>query len=363
MPRHRTLGLGQPALLLIAGALLGPGSAAGHIEEAADAKDPRTKAATNGEEAAKPDPCRPEAEGESWIDAVNDGIFRTVCGTARWFDGLFGDARFDEEAEETWGRLSVETIHDEYDGFEARLRFRAEVKFPNLENRVDAFFGREIEEEYVRGRDDSFEPRPEFFREDAERDWLVGLGYHPVRGNGSSNRVDFQVGVKIRFPLEPFVQGRFRRHWFLSNGHLVRFRNTAFWRNQRGFGNTATLDLEQLMARSLLLRWTTSGTFSESTEGLDAYSGLTLFQSLGGFRALAWTAYVDVETDRATPVERFGLRAIYRQKLHRPWLHGRLIGGVSFPRDLGDDRETSWELGVGIEMRYGHPATGPDRKP
>jgi len=310
--------------------------------------------ATGDETPEEADPCRPGAGGAAWLDIVRHGIFRTVCTSARWFDGFFGVTRFDEEARETWGRLGIDTVYDEHDSFDVDVHFRAEVDFPNLDHRVNAFLGREIEEDFVSGRTEVLESRPELFRDTDDRDWLVGLGYRPVHGH-PDERIDFQVGVKVRFPLEPFVQGRFRRYWFLSDTRLVRFRNIAFWRNQRGFGDTVTVDVEQILGRPLLLRWATSATFSETTEGVDWYSGLTFYQSAGELRALAYTAYVEGETDEVS-AKRYGLRAVYRQRLFREWFFGQLIGGVNFPRELGQDRETSWELGVGVELRYGrHP--------
>ncbi len=313
-------------------------------QEAADSRDDEEKAVN---------PCRPDGEGGAWIDIVQRGIFRSVCSSARWFDGFFGDARFDQEAERTWGRLSVDAIHDEHEGFDGKVRFKAEVSFPNFDRRINAFFGREEEEVFVSGRNEGIEGLPELFRDDVDRDWLVGLGYRPVRGSGTSNRIDLRVGVRVRFPLEPFVQGRFRRHWFLSDTRLFRFRNTLFWRNQRGFGNTVSLDFEEILARPVLVRWNGAATFSESTDGVDWTTGITLYHSIGDLEAFSHTFYVEGETDAEVGLERFGVRTIYRRQMLREWFFGELIGGVNFPRNPGEDRVTSWELGFGFEIRYG----------
>ena len=304
------------------------------------------------------DPCHPDGESGAWIDIVQRGIFRSVCASARWFDGFFGDARFDQEAERAWGRLSIDAIHDEAEGLEGKVRFKAEVEFPNLDRRVNAFMGREEEEDFISGRNEGVEALPELFRDDVDRDWLVGLGYRPVRGQGTSNRIDLRVGVRVRFPLEPFVQGRLRRHWFLSETRLLRFRNTVFWRNQKGFGNTVSLDFEQVLARPVLFRWNGAATFSESTEGVDWTTSATLYHSLGGLEALSHTFFVEGETDAEVAIERFGVRSIYRRQMFRRWFFGQLIGGVNFPQAPGEDRETSWELGVGFEIRYGSSEKG-----
>lgn len=305
-------------------------------------------------------PCRPKDLAGDWLDSVERGIYRGVCNTARWFDGFFGDARFDSEAESTWGRLSITNIYDEFEDLEAKVRFRAEVDFPNLDHRLDTFFGREDEDDFVAGRNDGFESLPGFFRDAQDQEWLVGLGYRPVRRDARPGRFDVRLGVKVRFPLEPFVQGRYRRYWFVSDSRLVRFRNTVFWRNQRGFGETVSLDFEQALGRPFLFRLSGTGTFSESTEGVDWNTSATLYHGLGGLRAMAYTLYIDGETDSPVTVERYGFRAVYRRQMLRKWLFGQVITGLNFPRPLDGDRETSFEVGFGIEIHYGRkPADVP----
>lgn len=332
-------------------------SQAGKPEPTSEQPATAAPAAAEDAEAVQVDPCRAAArsatgEKVSWLDAMQQGIFMSVCASARWFDGFFGDARFDSEAERTWGRLGINTIWDQKDSFDVKTRFRARVELPNFDHRVNAFFGRQNERDFVGGRTEGSRDLPEFFRDTDDREWLIGLGYNPV-GN-FVKRVDFSVGVKLRSPLEPFVAGRYRHNWFIGDDRLARLRNTAFWRNQHGFGNTLSLDLEQALGSRFLGRFTNSATYSESTEGIDWKSSATLYQGLpGGLSALSWTAYLDGETDRPVDVERYGLRAIYRQQMLRKWFFGQLIAGVSWPRDVGEDREMSWELGFGFEVQYG----------
>lgn len=349
---------GEPATISSDGARqqASGSDAAGPEAAASDATASDATASETVETEKPPDPCRDPGLGvgpnrEMWLDAMQRGIFMSVCSSARWFDGFFGDARFDHAARSTWGRLAINTIWDQKDSLDAKVRFRARVSLPNLDRRFNAFFGRENEEDFVRGRNEGFESLPEFFRDTDDREWLVGLGYNPVGSN--ADRFDASVGVKLRFPLEPFVQGRYSYIWLLGDNDLVRFRNTVFWRNQHGFGNTISFDFEHAFGPRLLARLANTGTLSEATEGVDWKSSLTLYQALSGPRALSYTTYIDGETDHPVSVDRYGLRVIYRQQMYRQWFFGQLIGGYNRPRDFGEEREDSWELGVGFEVIYG----------
>ena len=50
-------------------------------------------------------PCeKPGSDADAWIDQMQRGVYSGVCGSAAWFDGLFGNPRYDQDSEETFGR-------------------------------------------------------------------------------------------------------------------------------------------------------------------------------------------------------------------------------------------------------------------
>lgn len=319
----------------------------------ADSQVAEPSAEEEVEAPTEPNPCvlRPGERG-MWLDAVQRGIFTSVCSSARWFDGFFGDQRYNRQLEQTWGQLGIDTVYDKVESVKVDVDFRAEVQLPNLDNRFNAFFGRDHQDDYLSGRNEGVESLPQFFRDGDDRDWLAGLGYRPA--GDASSRFDIKVGVKLRFPLEPFVQGSYRKHVLLSETRLLRFRNIVFWRNQHGFGDTISFDAEQALGQQRMLRFAYVATLSEATEGVDWRNSLTLYQSLPGPRAMAFTAYSQGETDAPVTLERYGLRTIYRQRMFRDWFFGELILGVNWPRpESYEHRQASWEAGFGFEIRYG----------
>ena len=67
------------------------------------------------------------------------GLYRTVCGTAAWFDGFFGDSRFDDKTGETYGLVSLGGFYDRRDNFDERIRLRANFAFPAMRARGSVF--------------------------------------------------------------------------------------------------------------------------------------------------------------------------------------------------------------------------------
>jgi hypothetical protein len=103
------------------------------------------------------------------------------------------------------------------------------------------------------------------------------------------------------------------------------------------------------------LRWTTLGKFTEETRGLEWFTNATLFQSIDRRTGLAYQLQTEGETDNEVPLTRHSARLILRRQLPQEWLFLELRGGVSFPRrKLTEVREASPEIGVAVEMQFGH---------
>ena len=299
------------------------------------------------------DPCDvPPKPGRPSLDDVQRKMFEVVCTSARWFDGFFGDQRFDEEARRTHGRVGLYVLGDGEDGAVPDGESHINVEFPNLEHKLSLFFDRGPEDEYLEGRRDSFTLLPEFFRDTRDDEALLGLGYHPA-GRWRS-RFDYDAGVALRSPLEPFVQGRYRRYWALGDRYLVRYRGRIFWRNQRGFGTTSGVDLERVFGESVLLRFANRGTIHQETQGVDWRSALTVYHLLTEERAISYQLAVDGLTDHEVPVRESGFRVTYRSQMLRPWFFGELLAGVRWPRkNLESDRDAFFHVGLLFEIRFG----------
>lgn len=330
------------------------GSGEGRQPEAeAEKKEPTEDAR---EKRAMKEVCNlPDLGSDSWIDRMHRAIYRSVCGSAYWFDSFFGEDNSDREREATFGRIALIPEWSDHDGFTARGRFKVRINLPRFEKRVNAFFGNYKEDEFAPDRTDNFGSLPEVFRDATDREWLAGLGYSPV-GNGR-RRFDIDAGVKISSPLDPFVRLRMKRHRFVGEFTLVRIRQTLFWRGEKGAGTTGHVDVERMLGPSFHVRWRAEGTLAETVEGVDWESGLILYQYLGANRALAYELLVEGETDAAVPVKEYGLRAIYRQSIFREWLFTEVRSSLTWPKDeLSEVRNESFGVGFGFEILFGnHP--------
>lgn len=309
------------------------------------------------------DPCQVRApRDEEPIDQFRREIFETVCETAARFDAFFGNQRFDEEARRTHGRAGLRVIWDEHDEFEVDGTLKVRVDFPNLDQRLNAFLGREDRDDFLAGAENDLSFLPTFFEREGGQEWLLGLGYRPVGTDRSS--LDFDVGVEADFPLDPFVRGRYRYYWLLTDENLLRARQTVYWTNQKNWGSGTRLDFERPISDRTLGRWTGEVVFDGETEGGDWNSGVTIFHGFSPYRAVSWFVGVDGETGHEVPIRDYGTRFTYRQRMLREWFFGEVITGVTWPRDtLEEQREMSFHIGFGFEIQFSGEAFGLGQNP
>ena len=295
----------------------------------------------------------PDLEKDAWIDRMRKVAYRTVCGSAVWFDGFFGDEIAYEESDASFGRLGGNIQWDEFNGFKLRGSLKVKLTLPRFEKKVNAFVGRFDGDDFVADRSQGVSGLPSLFQEQTDQEWLAGLGYNPLRS--ARSRLDFDIGVDLDTPIDPFVKTRYRYNFFVNDRSLLRYRQTLFWRNQDGYGTTGILDFERLINSRFHSRWRGIATFSESTEGVDWQSTYTVYQYIGGTRALAYRAFIDGESDAPVSLYEYGFETLYRQNMAREWLFLEVGGRVFWPRQLPDEaRETTYGLSLGFEMLFGH---------
>jgi hypothetical protein len=206
--------------------------------------------------------CGDKPGGLAWIDRMQAGLYRRMCLTAAGFDGFFGNARFDDEYEATYGSLSVGTLWDERDQLDPTLRFRVNMKLPQFGNRLNGFIGRTDPDEYVTDLRDDFDSLPRQFGQSDDDAVLLGLGYRQPGPAGG--HFDAGVGVKLDWPPEAFVKGTYRLDQPFLERNLLRLHETMFWRDGEGFGFTKSTSPTMACASSSVATCSASGCFSSS---------------------------------------------------------------------------------------------------
>ncbi len=249
------------------------------------------------------------------------------------------------------GSIAPALLWDGFDGLQPKLRFRVDLPLPELNDRFHAFIGRVDRDEYVSERAQQSGAFERQYGPANEEQTLAGIVYRTPATQGS--RFETSAGMRVSFPLDPYLKGSYVYERGSSATGLFGIRETVFWQNSEHAGFTTRADLERIFG-GWLLRWTTSGTFSERSRGVFGYSSVMALKGLPNRRAIAIEVGFDGEMDAPVPLHEYGIKAAWRQSLYRDWLILEVRTSLEYPREqLYQSREPSWGVGVGFEMFFG----------
>jgi hypothetical protein len=252
---------------------------------------------------------------------------------------------------QTRGSIAPALLWDEYDGFQPRMRFSVDVPLPGMNERFHAFIGRVNRDEYVLEDEPSSGAFAQQYGPVEDDETLFGIRYRSPR-QGDSFEAD--AGVNLRFPLDPYVKGSYNFVKGKSDTTLFHFRQTVFWQNSEKLGVTSRLSAERAFGGVWMWRLTGSGTFSERSEGVRAFSSFQLLRGLPNRRAIAGELFVQGEMDDDVPLRNYGAKIAYRRSIARDWLVLETRLSLTYPREHPwEERKANWGVGVGLEMFFG----------
>lgn len=305
----------------------------------------------------EPDPCAMERDVELLgLDWSRRQLHHGICATVRWFDGFFGEQRFDEAARKIRGRVSYSIEHRDRVGLDGKLRLRLRVTTPNLSRRLNFFVEREDARATLLERADA-EAQTQVVQpaSTAQSDAVrVGFGYDGIKNDHES--LDFRTSLRIREgKLAPSTRIRYWREFLRTDISQWRFTEEVFWRSHEGWGETTALDYEFKINTPTLARWFNHATWSQSTQGWSWRTGIGLYRNLGSGKAGLIEFGLAGQTDAPVGIANYGTRVAYRQTLGRTWLLGEVYSGYDWPKSQPEDiRHSQLYGGLSIEVLFGH---------
>ena len=283
---------------------------------------------------------------------MHTGVYDAVWRSAMRIDHLFGSVYDASAYQKVTGSVSPIFLWDEFDGFRPRLRFNVDLPLPQLNERFNAFIGRVNRDEYVTERANETATLRRQFGSARDEQTIFGISYRAPPKQGS--RFDAGTGVRLAFPMDPYVKGSYIFQRGAVEDTLVSFRQTVFWQASEQFGTTTRFDLERLIAGPWLVRWANSATITQESQGVRGFSSITGLRGFPNRRSFAIAIGLNGESGAEVPLQDYGIKAAYRKGIARDWLVLELRTSLDWPRERRDQpRAPSWGIGVGFEMSFG----------
>lgn len=306
------------------------------------------------------DPCEQRyVPDEKLLDQRRRDVEEATCDLALWLDGLFGDRKRSNivAARSINGDLEVSEFYSQFSGSTFRFRFHVHVDLPNVKERLSVFAGRDNQDDFVRDRSESEALRTRFPRLNDKYDTIAGLGYSlPSRDWFTSK---FQAGVSLHSLKTPsaFVHLRLAMNAYADEFNLVHLGATPFYSTVNLWGLTTSADYTRVLTPTVLLRWGSNGTLSQTSAGVDWRTAWILYHALGNKRAIAYETFIRGATRAAVPLGEYGAKVLYRQPFIGERLLAEFVLGYSFPQDDPLlERKGAAVLGLNVSLPFGPKA-------
>lgn len=279
------------------------------------------------------------------IDYYHEAISLRVRKTAENLDEFFADERSIEESNETQVRVHLALRQEDGGNPTVRLSLRGRIVMPYLRERLQVFIDTDGRERDVR---DQLSETADVTADD--KSIFAGLRY--VTRETRRSRVSIDGGLRWRGGLVPFVRARARRHWTLDEW-LIRGTQQFFWFSDRGFGETSTVDFERTLDADHFFRSSTSGTWSEVSNGIDWQQRFALFNQLAPDQVLGLELKIEGHTRPNTHVSKYEGTLRWRKQGHRDWLIYEVAPALLFPRE--NDFTLTPLITLRVEIVFGDP--------
>jgi hypothetical protein len=171
-------------------------------------------------------------------------------------------------------------------------------------------------------------------------------------------QISSDAGIKLRTPLEPFARARLRRTWPLGDWQL-RFKESLFWFDSRGGGQTTEIDLDRWLSERFALRASGRYHWMNEDDELLLDHGVSLYQILDSRNSLAYEAGVEASNRPVLRSEQYRLGVRFRRRVHEDWLFLSLVPDVIWRREEGFRPEPG--LLIEFEMLFGERYLGSPR--
>jgi len=298
---------------------------------------------------------------DSWYDRGHDYLSQKFCEPAVWFDNFFSDERSDEER----GAGSFVRLRNNFRFSKGNAvmsnQLSANVTLPNLRKRLHLFLMREDEDESTSAlsnglsrntsvRSDSSLNKFSDTVDSQSRQSQLGLRYD--LSDDRFKHFSLTGGVRAGTPLQPFVKGRYRYTKPLGSDQLVRFTETAYWKNLEGFGAISRLDLEQQLTHTTLARWSNRVTFSEISRGAELLSELSLLHQISVKSAVAVSLGAWGHTLPSTMLDTIVLTTRYRRNFYRRWLFYEIEPELGWPKDTIGGHKSVQAIVFRLEVQF-----------
>lgn len=281
-----------------------------------------------------------------WLSESQKGITYGVEVTARSIDNFFAGEESLELQNYSFLRLRFQPgfrrNHDNQ--YDTSVKFR--IDLPLTKKRLRLVIGSDIDQEDLSREVD----KPSLPKFNPTEDGSISAAIKAENRKTATWRASAKAGLKLKFPLDPFIRSTIWRRWEPSETSSIPLRLRFSHFLEKGAIANASLNYEKIISSDYFFRLTNSTEWREETDKMQAIHVFQLVRRITQGHILEYNFGTLEQSLHNTVLTDAYIELDYRTLLHDNWLYLDIIPGIGF--DRFDDYEPEPYLLFRLEMFF-----------
>lgn len=298
-------------------------------------------------QAAEDEPVKPRGELFRFLEKPHSVLSGGVEALSKRIDTFFSGERAYEEATGSHARLIGQSVFEEGGDANYRIDVRGKVVLPSTQKKLRLLIETDTE--------DSLQQRknPTNTQETPKEAIKESDYYAAIEGQVRESKkwnIDTDLGIRLRTPPDPFTRLKLRRTYYFTYWEM-KFFETFFWFDSKGWGSSSTLDFDRQLREDYLFRSSTNAYWTDKLDHFELGQEFFLFHEIDDRRAVVWEAGVFGLSQPVIHATTYRIGVKYRHRIHKDWLFFEIKPEVFYRKE--DNFESTSFLTFSLEMIMG----------
>ena len=271
-------------------------------------------------------------EGLSWVDKTEIYLASTVHDFSSFIDhGLAKEEDEEPLINRSYILLKSAAEYSHRGYFESDARVSVRIDLPHTERKWDLIFETDPEDY------DSLESKQrDLTTKDAtgeSKDAIGGIRlYDGLMRNWKSS---YDIGVKLRFPMDPFIRADLRRVEDCFDDWVTQFRQQVFYYYSIGAGAVTGLSFYHALDedKSQIIRFGSSAQYLYDDRQWELLFQLGLSDRINNDNLLEYSTGISVDPNHSDEITNYWISFAWHQNLYKNWLYFSVIPKIDAPRE------------------------------
>ncbi|WP_157810342.1 hypothetical protein [Vibrio sp. HA2012] len=281
-------------------------------------------------------------EESSWIDITENYFATTVHDFSNYIDQGLGKREGDEALKNrSYIRLRSLSDYSRYGDFNSDARVSLRIDMPYTERRWNLIFDTDPDDYQ------SLESKQrDLPTKNVDADAIGGVRYQD--GWLDDWDTDLDIGLKLRWPLDPFVRTEFRRVEVFDSDWVGAFRQQFFYYHSVGGGSLSELKFYYPVTEDEadIFSVGPSAQYLFDEERWELLLQMTLSDRVDNDHLLEYSAGLSVDPDESDKVTNYWVSVAWHLNVYKNWLYVSVTPRIDAPR------EYDYQINPGIRLDF-----------